>query len=57
MADPFSRYMHSDAKVGYFSCSQNELSDIFEKAGFDVISSDIFEFTANNQQFIIHGSF
>lgn len=48
------KFRNSNAKVGYFSCSQNELSDIFEKAGFDVISSDIFEFTANNQQ--VHNS-
>ena len=43
--------VHRDnTEVGYFSAEQDELKAIFEKAGFEIVSLDTFDFTRNNQQ-------
>lgn len=48
------KFNSSNAEVGYFSCSQEELRALFQKVGFEVVSIDTFEFTANNQE--VHNS-
>lgn len=48
------KFNSSNTEVGYFSCSQEELRALFQKVGFEVVSLDTFEFTANNQE--VHNS-